>query len=237
MDQFSAEDEAANALLAMRGPNLATALEVGDLGALAGPYKAEGGRRTGPGALPLRGAPAAPSSGVPDMNSTALVKIFESVREDDHAPEIEINKNSDLIEFIRPRGRIRTPNDTEENFSRPNAPIISSSERARGSNQMLSFSRQRATPSDHRLGQIATIGTKSGVLSKALPGSKEVVIRRRSGAVDVLVSGPPPNDLRGRLGQPIEPGSDRDSGTDADSCVKRVYSPTKQPRRMSLVEL
>jgi len=157
MDQFSAEQVAANALLAIRGHSLSTELEVGDLGALAGPYKTDVERRTDPGALPYRGAAATPSSGVPDMNSTALVKIFESVREDDHAPEIEINKNSDLIEFIRPRGRIPTPPDTEENFSRPNAPIISSSERARGSNQMLSFSRQRATPSDHRLGQIATL--------------------------------------------------------------------------------
>src|SRR6218665_1503613 len=158
MDQFSVEQEAANALLAIRGHSFTTALEVGDLGALAGPYKTDVERRTDPGALPFRGAPATPSSRVPDMNSTALVKIFESVREDDHAPEIEINKNSDLIEFIRPKRRIRTPNATEENFSRPNAPIISSSERARGSNQMLSFSRQRATPSDHRLGQIATEG-------------------------------------------------------------------------------
>ena len=133
-----------------------TALEVGDLGALAGPYKTDVERRTDPGALPFRGAAATPSSGVPDMNSTALVKMFESVREDDHVPEIEINKNSDLIEFFRPRGRISTPPDTEENFSRPNAPSIFSSERARGSNQLLSFSHQRATPSDHRLGQIAT---------------------------------------------------------------------------------
>src|SRR6218665_2275630 len=156
MDQFSAEHEAANALLAIRGHSFATALEVSASGALAGPYKTDVERRTDPGALPFRGAAATPSSGVPDMNSTALVKIFESVREDDHVPEIETNKNGDLIEFIRPRGMIPTPPDTEENFSRPNAPIISSSERARGSNQMLSFSRQRATPSDHRLGRIAT---------------------------------------------------------------------------------
>src|SRR6218665_4027076 len=157
MDQFSTDLEAANTLLGIRGHSFATELEVGDLGALAGPYKTDVERRTDPGALPYRGAAATPSSGVPDMNSTALVKIFESVREDDHVPEIEINKNSDLIEFIRPRGRIPTPPDTEENFSRPTAPIISSSELARGSNQMLSFSRQRATPSDHRLGRIATL--------------------------------------------------------------------------------
>src|SRR6218665_2481917 len=157
MDQFSTDLEAANALLAIRGHNFATALEVGDLGALAGPYKTDVERRTDPGALPFRGAAATPSSGVPDMNSTALVKMFESVREDDHVPEIEINENSDLTEFFRPRGRISTPPDTEENFSRPNAPIIFSSERARGSNQILSFSHQRATPSDHRLGLIATV--------------------------------------------------------------------------------
>src|SRR6218665_3614339 len=108
MDQFSVEQEAANALLAIRGYSFATALEVGDLGALAGSYKTDVERRTDPGALPYRGAAATPSSGVPDMNSTALVKIFESVREDDHAPEIEINKNSDLTEFFRPRGRIST---------------------------------------------------------------------------------------------------------------------------------
>src|SRR6218665_2157027 len=86
-------------------------------------------------------------------------------------------------------------------------------------------------------GKFGTFGTRSGVLSKALPVSKEVVMRRRSGVAEVLVSGSPPSGLRGSLGQPIEPGSDRDSGSDADSCVTRVYSPTKQPRRMSLAEL
>lgn len=156
MDPFSEDQGAANALLAMLGHSFAAELEDGDLGALAGPCGTGAKRRTDPDALPYRGAAATPSSGVLGMTSTTLVGVFESVHEDDRVREVEMGIYSDSTELSWPTGRVSTPPDTGEDFGRPDAPFMSSSERARGSNRMLSLSHQPTTPSDHQLGQSAT---------------------------------------------------------------------------------